>query len=107
MKTPKFFSTLFIIFLIGVAGANPASNNSQLVANPTVSNGTLVLVYNTTDVELIKEITHSRKWKYFFLACEETAWAAYYAGREAHAVDQLNELYERMGWPSPKILLEQ
>jgi hypothetical protein len=79
-----------LAFLLGLAVA------LSLAAIRPPNPGQLVYVYETTDVQLAEEIERARGWKDFWLRAGEVGWAAYYAGIEAHAQQQLDELDRRI-----------
>lgn len=83
-------------FLLGLAVA------LSLAAIRPPNPGQIVYVYQTTDVQLMEEIAHARGWKDFWLLAGDIGWAAYYAGIEAHAQQQLDELDARYGLVRPR-----
>lgn len=59
--------------------------------------GQMVMVYQTTDAQLYEEIKNAEKWKDFFFLAGDYAWSAYFAGIEAHAQKQYDEIMPRIG----------
>lgn len=62
------------------------------------TNGTINFIYETTDEVLIREITFDRHYQFIFWLAGDINNAAYFQGRGDHALQQLNELYARLGW---------
>lgn len=80
------------------------------IATPASPNSTLTLAMPITDRELVHAINGAVAWKNFFLLCARftpedsagyVAFAAYYAGREAHATELLHKLYAAHGITPP------
>lgn len=61
-------------------------------------NGTITFIYQTSDEVLIREITFDRQYQFLFWLSGDLPNAAYFQGRGDHALQQLNELYARLGW---------
>lgn len=59
---------------------------------PSRSDGVLLRVYATTDEALVRGADTAAMLKGMFLQADDTAWAAYYTGREAVYREQLAEL---------------
>jgi len=66
---------------------------SAASAGPT---GSVVYIYETTDVDLYRGMSNAQRYKSIFLLADEYAWAAYFAGRESVYQEQLNELHSRL-----------
>lgn len=59
--------------------------------------GQAVFVFQVTDAQLYEAAETSARWKDFFAISGDTAWAAYFAGREAVYREQYAELWGQVG----------
>lgn len=74
-----------LLALFGMASANQI----QPGTSPGSGNG----IYIVAEREIYARMVRAQSYKDIFLQAKDTAWAAYYAGRESVYAEQLASLY--------------